>query len=126
MNPNARKNLIYSFVLLGMVLIVYLYRSSTSGESSVDGAAQNNGLITWNGEFMDQPYLFLYHPERANVKAKLDSLLNHQAQLYLMDSPSSELYQLNRQDSLPKPSKDLLGLLRPFQRCFAIQNLLLL
>ena len=112
MSPNARKNLIYSFVLLGMVLIVYLYRSSTGGGSSVDEVARKNGLITWNGEFMDQPYLFLYHPERANVKAKLDSLLNHQAQLYLMDSPRSELYQLNRQDSLPKPSKDLLALLR--------------
>jgi thiamine biosynthesis lipoprotein len=112
MSPNARKNLIYSFVLLGMVLIVYLYRSSTSGESSVDEVARKNGLITWKGEFMDQPYLFLYHPERANVKVKLDSLLNHQAQLYLMDSPRSELYQLNRQDSLPRPSKDLLALLR--------------
>jgi len=112
MSPNARKNLIYSFVLLGMVLIVYLYRSSTGGGSSVDEVARKNGLITWNGEFMDQPYLFLYHPERANVKAKLDSLLNHQAQLYLMDSPRSELYQLNRQDSLPRPSKDLLALLR--------------
>jgi thiamine biosynthesis lipoprotein len=112
MSPNARKNLIYSFVLLGMVLIVYLYRSSTSGESTVDEVARKNGLITWKGEFMDQPYLFLYHPERANVKVKLDSLLNHQAQLYLMDSPRSELYQLNRQDSLPKPSKDLLTLLR--------------
>jgi thiamine biosynthesis lipoprotein len=112
MSPNARKNLIYSFVLLGMVLIVYLYRSSTGGGSSEDEVARKNGLITWNGEFMDQPYLFLYHPERANVKAKLDSLLNHQAQLYLMDSPRSELYQLNRQDSLPKPSKDLLALLR--------------
>jgi thiamine biosynthesis lipoprotein len=78
----------------------------------VDEVARKNGLITWNGEFMDQPYLFLYHPERANVKAKLDSLLNHQAQLYLMDSPRSELYQLNRQDSLPRPSKDLLALLR--------------
>ena len=71
MSPNARKNLIYSFVLLGMVLIVYLYRSSTGGGSSVDEVARKNGLITWNGEFMDQPYLFLYHPERANVKVKL-------------------------------------------------------
>jgi thiamine biosynthesis lipoprotein len=61
---------------------------------------------------MDQPYLFLYHPERANVKAKLDSLLTHQAQLYSVDSPSSALYQLNRKDSLLKPSKDLLALLR--------------
>lgn len=112
MSPNARKNLIYSLVLVTLVLAVYLYRSSNGGSASVDEVAQKNGLITWKGEFMDQPYLFLYHPERAKVKEKLDSLLTHQAQLYLMESPRSELYQLNLQDSLPKPSKDLLNLLR--------------
>ena len=112
MSPNAKKNIVYSIVLLGLVLIVYLYRSGTSSQASNEEVARKNGLISWNGEFMDQPYLFLYHPERANVKAKLDSLLTHQAQLYSMDSPSSALYQLNRQDSLLKPSKDLLALLR--------------
>ena len=112
MSPNARKNIVYSIVLLGMVLIVYLYRSGTNSQASNEEVALKNGLISWNGEFMDQPYLFLYHPERANVKAKLDSLLTHQAQLYSVDSPSSALYQLNRQDSLLKPSKDLLALLR--------------
>jgi thiamine biosynthesis lipoprotein len=112
MSPNARKNIVYSIVLLGMVLIVYLYRSGTSSQASNEEVARKNGLISGNGEFMDQPYLFLYHPERANVKDKLDSLLTHQAQLYSVDSPSSALYQLNRQDSLLKPSKDLLALLR--------------
>lgn len=112
MSPNAKKNIVYSIVLLGLVLIVYLYRSGTSSQASNEEVARKNGLISWNGEFMDQPYLFLYHPERANIKAKLDSLLTHQAQLYSMDSPSSALYQLNRQDSLLKPSKDLLALLR--------------
>jgi len=112
MSPNAKKNIVYSIVLLGLVLIVYLYRSGTNSQASNEEVARKNGLISWKGEFMDQPYLFLYHPERANVKAKLDSLLTHQAQLYLMDSPRSELYQLNRQDSLPRPSKDLLALLR--------------
>jgi thiamine biosynthesis lipoprotein len=112
MSPNARKNIIYSIVLLGLVLIVYLYRSGTSSQASNEELARKNGLISWNGEFMDQPYLFLYHPERANVKDKLDSLLTHQAQLYSVNSPSSALYQLNRQDSLLKPSKDLLALLR--------------
>ena len=112
MSPNAKKNIVYSIVLLGLVLIVYLYRSGTNSQASNEEVARKNGLISWNGEFMDQPYLFLYHPERANVKDKLDSLLTHQAQLYSVDSPSSALYQLNRQDSLLKPSKDLLALLR--------------
>lgn len=61
---------------------------------------------------MDQPYLFLFYPERPNLKSKLDSLLTYQEQLYLMESPRSELYQLNRQDSLPQPSKELLSLLK--------------
>ena len=112
MSPNARKNIVYSIVLLGLVLIVYLYRSGTNSQASNEEVARKNGLISWKGEFIDQPYLFLYHPERANVKAKLDSLLTHQAQLYSVDSPSSALYQLNRKDSLLKPSKDLLALLR--------------
>ena len=112
MSPNARKNIVYSLVLVSLVLIVYWFRSSTNSKSTVEEVAQKKGLITWKGEFMDQSSLFLYHPERSNVKDKLDSLLTHQAQLYLMDSPGSELYQLNRQDSLPMPSKDLLSLLR--------------
>lgn len=112
MSPNAKKNTLYSLVLLGLVLIVYLYRNSTSSTTTSEEVALKNGLVSWKGEFMEQPYLFLYHPERANVEAKLDSLLSHQALLYGMDSPSAALYQLNRQDSLLKPSKDLLALLR--------------
>lgn len=112
MSPNAKKNILYSLVLLGLVLIVYLYRNSTSNTVTSEEMARKNGLISLQGEFLEQPYLFLYHPERATVKAKLDSLLSNQAQLYAMDSPSSLLYQLNSQDSLPKPSKNLLALLR--------------
>ena len=112
MSPNAKKNILYSLVLLSLVLIVYLYRNSTESTASSEEAARKNGLISLQGEFLEQPYLFLYHPERATVKAKLDSLLTHQSKLYEMDSPSSALYQLNRQDTIPKPSKDLLALLR--------------
>jgi thiamine biosynthesis lipoprotein len=97
---------------LGLVLIVYLYRNSTGSTATSDEVDRQKGLISWNGEFMDQPYLFLFYPERANLKSKLDSLLTYQEQLYLMESPRSELYQLNRQDSLPQPSKDLLSLLK--------------
>ena len=112
MSPNAKKNIIYSLVLLGLVLIVYLYRNTLGSTSTSDEVARQKGLITWNGKFMNQPYLFLFYPERPNLESKLDSLLNYQEQLYLMESPRSELYQLNRQDSLPQPSKDLLSLLK--------------
>ena len=112
MSPNAKKNTIYSLVLLGLVLIVYLYRNTLGSTTTSDEVARQKGLITWNGEFMNQPYLFLFYPERPNLESKLDSLLTYQEQLYLMESPRSELYQLNRQDSLPQPSKDLLSLLK--------------
>lgn len=112
MSPNAKKNILYSLVLLGLVLIVYLYRNSTGSTTTSDDVDRQKGLISWNGEFMDQPYLFLFYPERPNLKSKLDSLLTYQEQLYLMESPRSELYQLNRQDSLPQPSKELLSLLK--------------
>lgn len=112
MSPNAKKNILYSLVLLGLVLIVYLYRNTLGSTTTSDEVARQKGLISWNGEFMDQPYLFLFYPERPNLESKLDSLLTFQEQLYLMESPRSELYQLNRQDSLPQPSKDLLSLLK--------------
>ncbi len=113
MSPNAKKNILYSLVLLGLVLIVYLYRNSTGNSTTTnDDLARKKGLITWDGKFMNQPYLFLFYPERPNLESKLDSLLTYQEQLYLMESPRSELYQLNRQDSLPQPSKELLSLLK--------------
>lgn len=112
MSPNTRKNLIYSFVLLGLMLIVYLYRNSTTSIPTNEEVIGQKGLISWNGKFMNQPYLFLFYTERPNLKSKLDSLLTHQEQLYLMESPRSELYQLNRQDSLSMPSKELLSLLK--------------
>ena len=112
MSPNAKKNTIYSLVLLGLVLIVYLYRNSTDSTATSEEVARQKGLISWNGKFMNQSYLFLFYPERPNLKSKLDSLLTYQEQLYLMESPRSELYQLNRQDSLPQPSKELVSLLK--------------
>ena len=112
MSPNAKKNILYSLALLGLVLIVYLYRTSTEGIATSKEVVRKNELISLQGEFLEQPYLFLYHPERSTLKAKLDSLLTHQAQLYTLDSQGSALYQLNNQDSLPKPSKGLLTLLR--------------
>ncbi len=112
MSPNAKKNILYSVALLGLVLLVYVYRNLTGRADSSEEVARKKGLVTWNGEFMDQTYLFLFYPERPKLKSKLDSLLTYQEQLYLMESPRSELYQLNRQDSLSMPSKELLSLLK--------------
>lgn len=112
MNPNARKNSIYSLVLLGLVLVVYLIRSQLGGSSNPTELARQKGLATAQGEFMAQDYLFLYYPEKPKLPAALDSLLIVLSQQFLMDSPRSEIYQLNQQDSLANPSKALQALLK--------------
>jgi thiamine biosynthesis lipoprotein len=112
MSPNARKNSIYSLVLLGLVLVVYLIRSFLGGSSNPAELARQKGLVTAQGAFMEQDYLFLYYPEKPKLPAALDSLLIALSQQFLMDSPRSEIYQLNQQDSLANPSKALQSLLK--------------
>lgn len=112
MSPNARKNSIYSLVLLGLVLVVYLIRSQLGGSSNPAELARQKGLVTTQGAFMEQDYLFLYYPEKPKLPASLDSLLIVLSQQFLMDSPRSEIYQLNQQDSLTNPSKALQALLK--------------
>ena len=111
MSPNAKKNIRYSLALLSLVLVVYLFRKSTSSTTTKEDVAQQKGLVSWGGKFMGKPYLLLFHPENAALKSKLDSLLNHQEQRYEMESPRAELYLLNHQDTLLQPSTQLLSLL---------------
>jgi thiamine biosynthesis lipoprotein len=112
MSPNARKNSIYSLVLLGLVLVVYLIRSQVGEQGSPAEIARKKGLVTAQGAFMKQDYLFLYYPEKPKLPTALDSLLIALSKQYLMDSPGSEIYLLNQQDSLVNPSKEIQALLK--------------
>jgi thiamine biosynthesis lipoprotein len=98
--------------LLGLVLVVYLFRSQLSESSSPAEIARKKGLITAEGAFLEQDYLFLYYPEKPKLPATLDSLLLALSKQYLLDSPQSEIYLLNQQDSLVNPSKELQALLK--------------
>lgn len=112
MSPNARKNSIYSLVLLGLVLVVYLIKSQVSGSSSPAEIARQKGLISAEGTFLEQDYLFLYYPKKPKLPAALDSLLLALSKQFHMDSSQSEIYQLNKQDSLLNPSKEIQALLK--------------
>ena len=116
MNPNARKNLIYSIVLLLMVLVVYFFRSLSSPSGTSQYSSNENGLITLSGEFLSQSYLILFHGEVAINKSSIDSILNSFSQKVNPNSSSSELYQLNQRDTLLNPSQDLIKLLQTAQK----------
>jgi thiamine biosynthesis lipoprotein len=115
MNQNARKNLIYSIVLLLMVLVVYFFRSMSGPSSTSQNEVGENGLNQVTGEFLAQPYLVLYHSEAAVQKTSFDSILNSLAQQLALTS-GSELSQLNQKDTLLNPSKDLVQLLQATQK----------
>ena len=112
MSPNARKNSIYSLVLVGLVLVVYLIRSTVGDSSSPEELARKKGLVSAQGAFLEQDYLFLYYPEKSELPTTLDAVLLALSQQFLMDSPRSEIYQLNQQDSLANPSRELQALLK--------------
>lgn len=116
MNQNARKNLIYSIVLLLMVLIVYFFRSMSGPSSTSQNEVGENGLKQVTGEFLAQPYLILYHSDAPVQKTSLDSILNGLAKQFDPNSSGSELFQLNQKDTLINPSKELVQLLKATQK----------
>lgn len=115
MNQNARKNLIYSIVLLLMVLVVYFFRSLSNPSSTMQNEVGENGLNQLTGDFFAQPYLILYHSDTAIQKTSLDSILNSLAQQLALTS-GSELSQLNQRDTLLSPSKEFVQLLLATQK----------
>lgn len=116
MNQNARKNLIYSIVLLLMVLVVYFFRSMSGPSSTSQNEVGENGLKQVTGEFLVQPYLILYHSDASVQKTSLDSILNGLAKQFDPNSLGSELFQLNQSDTLLNPSKELVQLLQTTQK----------
>lgn len=98
MQNNARKNIIYSIILLLVVFGVYLYRQNQ--EAPVAEIIESE-RITVSGTTMGTTYRVVYlDGERRDFKASIDSLLivfNQSLSTYI---PDSELSQFNRRDSL--------------------------
>lgn len=116
MNQNARKNLIYSIVLLLLVLVVYFFRSLNISTADTSNFASENGLINLSGDFLGQPYLILYHGEQTIEKSSIDSLLALISQKVLLNSPTSDLYRLNQNDTILNPSPEWMQLLKNAQQ----------
>lgn len=90
MNPNQKRNIIYSILLVAAVFLVYLYRTNTQ---------QNNAPVQLeiNGQTMGTFYQIKYlDAERRDFKSSIDSLLvviNQSLSTYI---PDSELSRFNQ------------------------------
>ena len=100
MGSNAKKNIIYSIVLLLLVAIVYLYRQSNA-PSSPEPIALFPDRIVFNGNTMGTTYRIVYLDEEGrDFKQAVDSLLvvfNQSLSTYI---PNSEISRFNKGDTL--------------------------
>src|SRR5690606_26119352 len=98
MQNNARKNIIYSILLLLVVFAVFLYRQDQ--EPPLEEPVESD-KVTLTGKTMGTSYRVVYLDEnRRNLQASVDSLLvvfNQSLSTYI---PESEISQLNRGDTL--------------------------
>ncbi|GGZ19028.1 FAD:protein FMN transferase [Echinicola pacifica] len=99
MRNNARKNIIYSIILLLAVFIVFLYRQNQFGNKEPEPEKEGKVVIT--GKTMGTTYRVVYLDQHnRDFKPSIDSLLvafNQSMSTYISDS---ELSQFNQQDTL--------------------------
>ena len=101
MRPNARKNIIYSLILLVMFLLIYNWRNrEKSSESSME-EVNVEGKISLSGQTMGTSYSIVYLDEEGrDFQPSIDSLLlvfNQSLSTYI---PDSELSRFNQKDTL--------------------------
>ncbi|AKP51472.1 FAD:protein FMN transferase [Cyclobacterium amurskyense] len=98
MRKSAKKNIIYSILLLLVVFMVYLYRQN---KETVASPASDNPKMVFSGQTMGTTYRVVYlDPGGRNLKKDIDSILvnfNQALSTYISDS---ELSRLNKYDSL--------------------------
>src|SRR5690554_4409233 len=112
MQNNARKNIIYSIVLLLVVFAVFLYRKN-SEPSVEEKAPENTNRITVSGKTMDTTYRVVYlNSKGIDFKGSIDSILVRFNQSLSTYIPDSELSRLNKSDSLAVELPYLLPVLK--------------
>ena len=100
MRNNARKNIIYSIILLLVVFAVFLYRKD-SEPPVAEKASDNSDRITVSGNTMGTTYRVVYlDGEGKDFKSSIDSILTRFNQSLSTYIPDSELSRLNQSDSL--------------------------
>lgn len=119
MNPNARKNIIYSLVLFALVLGVYAWRTR-EGKSPQNSEKQSEpGKVVFSGKTMGTDYQLAYLDQNnRNFQASVDSLLAAFNLAISVYEPTSEINQLNFRDTLVSPSVTLLDVLKEANRLF--------
>ena len=119
MNSNARKNIIYSLVLLALVLLVYAYRTREGKQVSEELQKTEPGKVSFTGKTMGTDYQVTYmDDENRNFQASVDSLLKVFNQNVSVYEPNSEINLLNFRDTLLSPSSTLLGVLEESNRMY--------
>lgn len=113
MNPNVRKNIVYSLVLLAMVFLVYAYRTRQGRPSSESELTSENGRVSFSGKTMGTDYRVTYLDEEdRNFQPSIDSLLKALNQSISVYEPNSEINRFNVTDTLLGPSATLLDVLK--------------
>lgn len=101
MQSNARKNIIYSLVLLTLVILVYSWRNQDEPKTPENEDSSIELKINFSGQTMGTSYQVTYLDEEGrNFQAEIDSLLlvfNQSLSTYI---PESELSRFNAADTL--------------------------
>jgi FAD:protein FMN transferase len=98
MRKNARKNIIYSIILLLMVFLVYLYRNN---QVQPESAGIQDEKVTLTGPTMGTTYRIVYlDAQKRDFKKEIDSLLSEFNQSLSTYVPDSEISRFNRGDSI--------------------------
>ncbi len=101
MTSSARKNIIYSAVLLIAIMAVYFWRNNPSGDTESEQVEITTGKMTLAGKTMGTTYNIVYLDEaNRDFQTSIDSLLvvfNQSLSTYV---PDSELSKFNHGDTL--------------------------
>ncbi|UZD21267.1 FAD:protein FMN transferase [Algoriphagus halophytocola] len=101
MRRNARKNIIYSIVLLTAIMVVYLWRNRDQTEITLTETDVVAGKISLSGPTMGTTYHITYlDADSRDLQPSIDSLLvvfNQSLSTYI---PDSELSKFNQGDTL--------------------------
>lgn len=119
MNPNARKNIIYSLVLFALVLLVYAWRTREGKSAAEYQGDAKSGKVVFSGKTMGTTYQVTYLDQNnRNFQSSVDSLLNVFNLSVSVAEPTSEINKLNLNDTLIGPSSTLVQVLNDANRMY--------
>lgn len=118
MQNNARKNIIYSIILLLIVFIVYLYRENQQAPHATVAQEESIKMVA-TGQTMGTTYRAVYlDAQQRDFKPQIDSVLfvfNQSLSTYI---PDSEISRFNRKDTLQIESPFFYPVLEASQQVF--------